>query len=190
MTRVLGGHVRIDFAPTGDGTECAKLRRRFIPSALMVMIGGLLSLSLACRSAEPSGSDYLQEIAPWAKQYNAARDDVDEAVKDIESANTRADQLARAESAAGQMENALTEMNEAYRAFGNHDVAERYRSHQTATLSAWRAGIEATSASLTYLLKFLSTGVIDDALILRANTLFGDEDRHQLEARRALIDAR
>jgi len=172
--------------PTKGQAKCGSLKRFVSRSGLMLAAAATL-LSIGCGS---STDNYLREVTPLAKQYNDARDKVEKAMRDVEAAIAPSQQLARAESAVARMEDAIAAMSEAYRAFGQKDVAERFREHQTATLQAWHAGIEATVASRAYLTSFLSSGFIDDSLMLRANSLFGEEDLHQLGARRALDDAR
>ena len=88
------------------------------------------------------------------------------------------------------MESAIQDMNDAYREFGNMEVPEKYRAHQTSTLAAWRSGTEAAVAFKLYLEEWLVSQKVDDSLILEVNRLFREEDMNQLEARRALEDAR
>lgn len=130
-------------------------------------------------------------MIPFAKQYNSARDVVDEVIKF--EANPPTTEQAAAQAARqwiSSLEIALSEMNSAYLDLGNTVVPKKYRPHQQATLSAWRSGIEANITVMLYLEKFVTTGRIDDSLIVTSNRLFGEEDRYQLEARRALQDAR
>ena len=149
--------------------------------ALSLMVARSLS---ACGGM--STDDYLKEIAPLAQQYNTARDVVDHAIKAVDSATTLREGLDAARKGTSVLENEIRVMNNAYRDLGNKDVPEKFHKHQQATLSAWRAGIEAATTLKLYLEKALASGQTDDTLVVAANRLFAEEDRYQLEARQAL----
>ena len=153
----------------------------------VVIVALLLSFS-ACSST--STDDYIDRIREQADQYNSARDVVDKTIRAVDFAATLREGMEAAKQGIPDLERAILEMDEAYKALGNKEVPEKYQEHQQATLSAWRAGMEATTTVRLYLAKVLTTGEIDDTLVLAANRLFGEEDRYQLEARRALQAAR
>ena len=152
-----------------------------------IAVALLLSISACGRT---STDDYVTQITPLAKQYNSSRDVVDRTIGAVDSATTLREGTEAAMRGVSDLERAINEMNNAYRALGNRDVPKKFHEHQQATLSAWRAGIEATITSKLYLEKFLATGQIDDSLLVAANRLFAEEDRYQLEARRALQAAK
>lgn len=143
----------------------------------------LLSISACGRT---STDDYVAQIGPLAEQYNSARDAVDRTIRAIDSATTLREGMEAARRGVSDLGRAVNEMNNAYRALGNRDVPKKFHEHQQGILSAWRAGIEATITVKLYVEKFLTTGQIDDLLLVAANRLFAEEDRYQLEARRAL----
>lgn len=152
-----------------------------------IAVALLLSIFACSRT---SADDYVTQIRPLAEQYNSARDVVDRTIRAVDSATTLREGKDAARRGVSDLERAGSEMNNAYRALGNRDVPKKFHEHQQATLSAWRAGTEATVTSKLYLEKFLTTGQIDDSLLVAANRLFAEEDRYQLEARRALQAAR
>lgn len=149
----------------------------------------LLLLMPACGGT--STGDYVRDIGPLADQYNSARDVVDEVIKaEANPPGTVQEGVQSARQWISRLESATTEIKSASIAFGNKDVPNKYQEHQRATLSAWRAGLEATTIFKLYLETFVTTGRVDHSLIITANRLFGEEDRFQLEARHALQRAR
>lgn len=157
---------------------------------LVLLLGGaFFAFNMVC-NGDVSESEYLGQIAPIAKRYNSARDVVEETVRAADSVMTIAEGVTVGRRGVADLESAIRDMNDAYRELGNTEVPEKYRSHQTATLLAWRSGTEATVAVKLYLEGWLATQEVDDSLVFEANRLFREEDMHQLEARRALEDAR
>ena len=152
-------------------------------TACLFIIPILLSFP-ACTGA--SSDNYIDGIREQVIQYNSARDLVDQSINAVDSASTGREGLEAARRGVSDLQSAISQMNEAYKAFGNQEVPRKYREHQQATLSAWRAGIEATTTIRLYMENALTTGQPDDLLVLAANRLFAEEDRHQLQARRAL----
>ena len=151
----------------------------------LAIIFSILSLS-ACGSSGDGTDNYIDGIREQASRYNSARDVVDQTIRRVDSAPTLREGTEAARRGVSDLESAINQMNEAYKELGSRVAARKYNEHQRITLSAWRAGIEATISIKLYLEKFLATGQIDDSLVLAANRPFGDEDARQLEARRAL----
>ena len=135
------------------------------------------------------GDAYQSQISRLAEQYNSARDVVDQTIQAANSASTLSGWIKVATQGVSNLERAIDEMNDAYKDFGNQIVPSKYQDHQQATLSAWRAGIEASTAIKLYL-ELVLAGEPDESIVLWANRLFAEEDRYQLEARRALQSAR
>jgi hypothetical protein len=157
----------------------------------------LAILLIGCASPTPKYTSptpmpkYISEMVPLAEQYNLARDMVEEAVEaDANPPETLEEAVQIASQLSSRLETAIQSMNEAYKALGNLDVQKKFRVHQQTTLSAWRAGIEASVVAKVYFDEIASMKMPGASLILDMNKLFREEDRYQLEARRALEDAR
>ena len=103
---------------------------------------------------------------------------------------TVAEGIAVGRKGVSDLEIAIQDMNNAYKELADAEVGEKYRTHQTHTLAAWRSSVEAAVAFKLYLEGWLTSREVDDSLILEVNRLFREEDMHRLEAHRALEDAR
>ena len=167
------------------------MKNRVIASLVLLCIPVLLFvLGVSCSSGETSANDYFDPLEKAASKYNLARDDVDEVIQLIDYAPPPADVDAFLTRRVAILETAISEMNAASDSLGQQTPPSKFEAHQSATLKAWRAGIEATVAIRLYVLNFLETGQDDFSLIVQANKLFGEEDQYQIEARRAMASLR
>ncbi len=169
------------------GAGCSAIL--WIITLVGLLAGGFFVFNQVCNRGV-SESEYLNEIAPAVKRYNSARDVVEETVRSVDSVVTLAEGVAVGRRGVADLESAIRDMNDAYKEIGNMEVPEKFRAHQTSTLAAWRSGTEAAVAVKLYIEGWLVSQEVDDSLVLEANRLFREEGMHQLEARRALEDAR
>ena len=163
---------------------------RISVSAFLVFLAlSTSSIAIACSSrdssTEGSVQRYLDEIAPSVVKYNSARDEVDEIIWDIDYGDIPPNRIEFLTERVAILENAVFEMNGASRVFGQYKSPYQFQPHQSATLNAWRVGIEAAIIMKLYIQDFLDSGRNNIDLVIQANEKFAEEDRFQLEARNA-----
>ena len=156
--------------------------------SLVVGIAVLIAVIIACGGT--SVNDYLDQVQPLFKQYNDARDVVDEVARATSNLRTIEQATRTVSRVMPDLETAIDKMNNAYKSYGNLEIPEKFEEHRRLTLMAWRAGIEGSVQISIYFQEFLAGVLESEDAIFRANGLFGEEDMHQLAARRALQDAR
>lgn len=160
--------------------------------SMWLVLSGFACVFLLGGSACTNRSDpneYIRKMSPIAAHYNSARDVVDDAAAfDANPPATLAEAAEAATDWSARLAAALEEMNAAYAALSEMNVPRQYREHQQATLSAWRAGIEATATARLYFDDIAGRRLPDVSLVIEMNRLFGEEDRYQLRARNALSD--
>ena len=157
---------------------------------LVIILSGAFFLFNRVCSKDASESEYLNEFVPIAQRYNLARDVLEDTVREADSVMTVAEGIAVGRKGVSDLEIAIQDMNNAYKELADVEATEKYRTHQTHTLAAWRSSVEAAVAFKLYLEGWLISREVDDSLILEVNRLFREEDMHRLEAHRVFEDAR
>ena len=103
----------------------------------------LFALFAACSSGSISTAQYTNLIKDSVIQYNSARDIVDSVIRDLDYALVPTNPAAFLDQRVTELERAILEMNAASRSYGQQSFSPKFQPHQSATLRAWRSGIEA-----------------------------------------------